>query len=606
MEIQQTFKCKTCGEPLVELALKSQNGLVECPNCYNVWTIPKKEITPEAAQFLHIAEHDLDTCRFDDAFAAFSKAAELDKEEPEAYFGMALANFKIQYLMDHVNNRLQPICHEITSKKFTDDFNYIKALANATSEQKVEYKKKGEEIDDILAKFKKLREDGVKYDCFICVKVSDGAGGNTEDSKDAEYIYRLLRDKGYRPFYSELELRNVTGADYEARILYALYESECMLVVCRDEQYLSTPWVKNEYTRFLKMVNDEEKESDSITIVFYGTPIEKLAGKKGKIQGIDFSVRSADGTIVDFVDAHTPEAKRRREEEKEQEKRRQEEQEKRLVEMVERLQKANAHPTGSSRGVQATASSLLTRGYQELADGQSKTARDYFTRVLDAEPEFAEAWWGLTMIELNKWSDTQFLNQELSVSEYEKLSGSRNFANARKYASGEFKDHLSEIERALGDKASNRVFEYERKRNLLAEEIDSDEKKNKREIADLQKKKEVLEKQYNSATYGSGGSTKSKMSLPHQGCWLGLFVPFVAPILIIYLLIMFANNRRVDAHNKRVSGNSSAASRLSDEIRQIDNQIDVARRRSDEIGRRHSELRRLDHDISIYKSFVTY
>ena len=82
------FKCKTCEAQLTALAEEAQNGLVTCPYCKNVWTIPKKETSPAALSFLRMGEHDLDTCKFEDALSAYQKAAELDKEESEAYFGM--------------------------------------------------------------------------------------------------------------------------------------------------------------------------------------------------------------------------------------------------------------------------------------------------------------------------------------------------------------------------------------------------------------------------------------------------------------------------------------------------------------------------------------
>ena len=70
-EQSTNFTCKTCGALLTEFAAKSQNGLVACPYCYNVWTIPKKETSPAALSFLRMAEHDLDTGKFDDAFTAY-------------------------------------------------------------------------------------------------------------------------------------------------------------------------------------------------------------------------------------------------------------------------------------------------------------------------------------------------------------------------------------------------------------------------------------------------------------------------------------------------------------------------------------------------------
>ncbi len=440
------FKCKTCGAPLDELAAKSTDGLVTCQFCGNVWTVPKHDITPDALQFLHIGEHDLDTGKFDDAFSAYKKAAELDSKEPEAYFGMALAEFRIQYLKDHVNNRVQPICYEVTDKKFTDSGSYLRALLNATPEQKVEYEKKGAEIDYILGEFFKLKQAGIDYDCFICVKVTDDKTKQlTEDSKDADYIYRLLQDKGYKPFFSERELRNVTGADYEARILYALATSECMLVVCRNEEYLQTPWVKNEYMRFLKLINDEEKESDSITIVFNGKPIEKLPNKNGKIQGINFALRESDSKIINFVDSHTPEAKARRIEEERRKAEEQQETAKRFKELEEQVKNAAT----SQRSMEVIISPLLMRGYQALNVGEFQKADNYFDLVLEFDPENGEAYFGKLLAELkiNK-------RENLPENTYP-IHASLNYQKAYKFGNeklrGELKTASKRIEETRND-----------------------------------------------------------------------------------------------------------------------------------------------------------
>ena len=330
----QQLKCKTCGEAL-DISL-AESGVIRCAVCESCFTLPKTA-DQKVLDFLSQGEHDLDTGRFEDAYSAFSKACELDKTEPEAYWGMALAEFKIQYLKDEVNNSLLPICHEINDKDFADSSNFLKALRYATDAQCVEYEKKGEEINYIKNEFYKIAKTGVKYDCFICVKVSDENGGRTQDYKAADDIYFELKGKGYKPFFSERELVGVTGADYEARILYALKSSECMLVVCFDEAYLRTKWVKNEYSRYLKLVNDEEKESDSIALVFGDRPVEKLPGKKGKIQGIALNSLTAMERIVSFVDSHTPEARKRREAQEKQKSQEDEAQRQKFAEQEERL-----------------------------------------------------------------------------------------------------------------------------------------------------------------------------------------------------------------------------------------------------------------------------
>lgn len=310
-------KCKNCGAAL-ELD-NAENGVVTCEFCYSTFTLAKRQTTPKALEFLNMGEHELDICNFDGAYKAYRKAAEECADEPEAYWGMALASARVQYLRDIVNNRLQPICHETSPKRFTEDENYQKALFYATNEQKEEYQKKAEEIEEIHGEFYKLKQSGLQYDCFICVKVTDG-NRHTEDSVMALSLYHKLKAAGFKPFYSEEEMAGRTGADYEALILYALHVSKCMLLICTEERYLKTPWVENEYTRFAGMLHDEEKSRGSIAIVFGEKPIEKIPGVRGKIQGVKYNSFDALDRIQCFVrrfvseKSEEEEAKKREEE----------------------------------------------------------------------------------------------------------------------------------------------------------------------------------------------------------------------------------------------------------------------------------------------------
>ncbi len=302
--------CKNCNAPL-DMA-EAKNGVIVCAFCGSAFTLPKKEQPPAVVKALDFGYAALDKCRFDDAYTHFASAAELDGSEPEAYWGKALAKFRVQYLRDTVNNRLQPICHEMSGRVFREDRDCVKALELATDEQRAEYAKKAEEIDYIRKEFHALERTGLDYDCFICVKVTDESGNPTRDSLDATRIYMGLKEAGYKPFFSEYEIRGRAGADYEAMILYALYMSESMLVVCSDEEYLKTKWVKNEYTRFAELMGEEKKEGNSITIAFRGGVIERLPGVKGKIQGISLTELDAMDRIRAFIDSHDAEKQRKK------------------------------------------------------------------------------------------------------------------------------------------------------------------------------------------------------------------------------------------------------------------------------------------------------
>lgn len=385
------LKCKTC-ENILDLTT-AIDGVVECPYCYNKWTVAKKEADPAVLQFLRMGEHGLDTAKFDDAFAAYSKAAELDGSEPEAYFGKALARFKVQYLKDEVNNRMQPICHAVTTDKFSDDTDYMRAYMKATTAQRAEYEKRAKDIDYIQSEFAKLEKSGADYDCFICVKVTDDDTKlRTSDYKTADDIYFALRGKNYKPFFSERELEGVTGADYEARILYALKKSECMLVVCSDEEYLQTKWVKNEYARFLKLVNDEEKESDSIAVAFKGKPIERLPGKNGKLQGIDLNKLGALSRVEEFVEAHTPESRARRAAELAAKAKAEEEKERRIAEQQKILEEQQKNIAEQLEKLKSASSANMGNiSYEELAKNieKERLAREEAERKKAEEEEAA-------------------------------------------------------------------------------------------------------------------------------------------------------------------------------------------------------------------------
>ena len=152
------FRCKTC-DAVLDMST-ARDGVVECKFCHNVYTIPKEEAKSDTREQLAIASHELDACSFDRAYTAFSKAAEIDPSEPEAYFGMALATFKVQYLKDAAKKHLQPICHDINVGKVRDDKNYKKALSLATAEQKRVYGERADEIDSVSKEFNRLKSAG--------------------------------------------------------------------------------------------------------------------------------------------------------------------------------------------------------------------------------------------------------------------------------------------------------------------------------------------------------------------------------------------------------------------------------------------------------------
>jgi tetratricopeptide (TPR) repeat protein len=298
------YKCSYCGAP-VDVTMAT-DGVGKCKYCGVSYTLPK--LNSSALTYLDLGLTNLDMAKFADAYAYFTRAIKMDSDDCELYWCRALATERVQYLNDLINKCPQPICFEITERKFVDNSDYQKALSLATKAQRDEYERKAKSIDDIRKEFLRLKNLGLKYDCFICVKVTDGEY-TTKDYRDAIQLYQLLKNKGFNPFFSEINLTGKGGEDYEAHILYALYSSDSMIIICSNQDYLQTDWVKNEYTRYLRLIDDEEKDADSLTVLFRGTPIERIGDRRKKIQGIDLDVFGAESAVLAFVEKHSAKCK---------------------------------------------------------------------------------------------------------------------------------------------------------------------------------------------------------------------------------------------------------------------------------------------------------
>ena len=300
MKLAQLLECAACGAPLDSSTVSG--GLCRCKFCAYCNVISRDELPEEAAALIREGDSEIRNSAFERAYSAYSRAAEMVPEDSRAYFGMALAANRIKYIKDTVNSCSQPICFEITERRFDSDKNYCLALDRAsTDEQYEEYVSRAREIDYIRDKFSHLKRSGLRYDTFICVKVSDGEGGFTQDSVWAGKLYDAMKRNGLTPFYSERDIGDRVGEDYEALILYALSSAKSMIVVCSNEDYLRTPWVQNEYSRYCAMMNDEEKNTGSIMIAFNGAPIERIPGIRGKIQGVNLQSFDASQRICEFV-----------------------------------------------------------------------------------------------------------------------------------------------------------------------------------------------------------------------------------------------------------------------------------------------------------------
>lgn len=63
-----------------------------------------------------------------------------------------------------------------------------------------------------------------------------------------------MQAKGYRVFFSRITLEDKLGLEYEPYIFAALNSAKIMLAVGTDYEYYNAVWVKNEWSRYLKLM----------------------------------------------------------------------------------------------------------------------------------------------------------------------------------------------------------------------------------------------------------------------------------------------------------------------------------------------------------------
>lgn len=244
------LKCKMCGG---DLPADVNINVVECDFCGTVQTVPANDAEKiinlfNRANMLRIKKE------FDKASGIYENIVSEFPNEAEAYWGLCLCKYGIEYVDDPATARKIPTCHRTLSASIQSDHDYINACNNADAASRVQYAREAAQIDAVQRRILDIASREEPYDIFICYKETDDYTKlRTEDSTIAQDLYTALVEKGYKVFYSRVTLRNKAGSDYEAYIYSALNSASVMLAIGTTPAYYDAVWVKNEWSRFLRM-----------------------------------------------------------------------------------------------------------------------------------------------------------------------------------------------------------------------------------------------------------------------------------------------------------------------------------------------------------------
>ena len=229
------FKCKMCG------------GSIDVVNNESVaekQTLPTAQDENLQALFNRANQLRMKS-EFDRAETLYEKIIQNKPDEPEAHWGLILCKFGIEYVEDPKTFKRIPTCHRTSFDSITADD---------------DYKDEAKEIDRIQKEILALSNKEEPYDVFICYKETDENGQRTPDSAIANDIYHQLTNEGFKVFYAAISLEDKLGSAYEPCIFAALNSSKVMLAIGTKPEYFNSVWVKNEWSRFLKMMkNDKSK-----------------------------------------------------------------------------------------------------------------------------------------------------------------------------------------------------------------------------------------------------------------------------------------------------------------------------------------------------------
>ena len=427
-------KCKMCGGDLLVTGL---DRVAECEFCGTQQTVPGADSEKKLTLFNRANRLRLNG-EFDRAASLYEQIAAEFPEEAEAYWGLCLCNYGIEYVDDPATGTKKPTCHRASFSRLGEDENYRLALEYAETDAQRVYREEAREIDRINEEILSISRTEKPYDVFICYKETDEAGNRTPDSVMAQDVYDALTDKGYKVFFARISLEDKLGIQYEPYIFAALNSAKIMLAVGTKYEYFHAVWVKNEWSRFLRLAA-KDKSKHLIPCYKDMDPYDM----PDEFRGLQAQDLNKLGAVQDLMRG-----------------------------IGKLLPKNEAGHEAAAGG--ATVSSLLRRVSIFLNSGDWNSARDYCNKVLDVSPEDPDAYEKLLLAE-NCCRDTNALAQLDTA--YDQTPA---YQNAYRFAGPDGRARLDGCVRARSERRA--AFEREKKYNeavALAKETASAEKQEK-------------------------------------------------------------------------------------------------------------------------------
>ena len=423
------FKCKMCGG---DLNITADEKIIECEFCGTTQTIPTSK--DENLQGLFNRANILRMkSEFDKAEQLYEKIIEKDETQAEAYWGLILCKYGIEYVEDPETFKRIPTCHRTSFDSIIADEDYKSALNFADSVQRGIYEAEAKEIDRIQKGILELSQKEEHYDVFICYKETDNDGKRTQDSVIANDIYHQLTQEGLKVFYAAITLENKLGSAYEPCIFAALNSAKVMLAIGTKPEHFNAVWVKNEWSRFLKII---QKDRAKLLIPCYrDMDAYELPEEFAHLQAQDMSkigfINDVVRGIKKVISPDTNEVP---------------------AQQTQMIENANGN-----------VKALLERGFMALEDRQWDKAEGFFEQALNFDAKLAEAYLGKLL------ADYHLENQEKLKDFPNPFDNNNNYKKIIRFGSDKLKSELQEYIRFINERNDAKETEsiYTEAKNLM-------------------------------------------------------------------------------------------------------------------------------------------
>ena len=440
------IKCKMCGG---QLKIIENSSVCECEYCGTKQTIPT--VKDENIQSLfNRANHLRMKAEFDKASEIYEKIISTNDKEAEAYWGLILCKYGIEYVEDPTTYKRIPTCHRASYEAVVVDEDYKLALQYADMFQKEIYEREAKAIDDIQKGIVQIAQKEEPYDVFICYKETDEDGKRTQDSVIANDIYYQLTQEGYKVFYAAITLEGKLGQEYEPYIFSALNSAKVMLTIGTKTEYFNAVWVKNEWSRFLKILKNDR--SRMLIPCYRDMDAYDLPEEFAHLQAQDMSKI---GFINDLVRGI-----------------------KKIVGLEEKAVSESPVVQQTVVAMSGNVEALLKRGNLALEDMEWERADGFFEEVLNHDAENAYAYLGKMLAELKLSSASK-----ISTISHISFTENKDFIKALRFADDKLKEELNGYVKKRMEEEEKRVLNEKR----VMDEIEwlLSEKETKKEIDSL-------------------------------------------------------------------------------------------------------------------------